>query len=129
MSAIFRVPDGPAAEPVIPFPRSDADVARVSAHELRRLIENDRLLQYVLTHCTYFEDGLKAGSSKEHYWMPIDECRTERDGESMPLRVYLEARVNNEPIWTAPPPPIDYGPDIEEREPRQLQPMFWGSPV
>ncbi len=84
MSSVFRVPDGPAAEPVIPFPRSDTDVARVSSHELKRLIENSARWEYLAKHCDYAEEN-------GYTWGRDDE-----DRQNISLEDYVDLRMAGE---------------------------------
>jgi hypothetical protein len=64
-------------------PLADGPV-RIAAHELERLINADRMLTHLLTHCTYLEDGTVDGT----WWSANDLMRGH-----MSLHEYLTERV------------------------------------
>lgn len=106
----------------IPFDGTE----RIERTELARLIENDRLLAYVLANVNYLEDRLLNRNDSERYWDEKDDSRTDQ-GESMPLREYLQARVDGRPIWTAPPKDeaAEYHDDDERSNREPVEPMHY----
>lgn len=106
-----------------------SDTARIDRQALAKLLEDSRLLAYVLANVSYLEDRLIERKDSERYWDERDESRTDQ-GESMPLREYLECRVAGKPIWTAPAKDeavesLPDGDDYEERKLAEREPMHY----
>ena len=60
------------------------ETAQIATHELTRLIESDRMMQYLIANCCYLEDGVKPYSC----WSQDDDKR-----QCMSLTEYLVERV------------------------------------
>lgn len=73
----------------IPYPPTNYGKAVISRHELARLIEADRMLDHILTCCSYLEDGVGAHDC----WT----CSDQKRGH-MTLREYLAIRVTGEHV-------------------------------